>query len=64
MSRGGSLHPRPNGRPTDKSDATDDIPGVGPALTTALVASVADPKTFRSGRDFSAEILIGQIGEK
>jgi transposase len=32
----------------------DDIPGVGPALATALVASVADPKAFRSGRDFSA----------
>jgi transposase len=41
-----------------RSNATsrqlDDIPGVGPALATALVASVADPKTFRSGRDFSA----------
>jgi transposase len=32
------------------------IPGVGPALATALVASVADPKAFRSGRDFSAWI--------
>ena len=31
------------------------IPGVGPMLlATALVASVADPKTFRSGRSFSA----------
>lgn len=30
------------------------IPGVGPALATALVASIADPKAFRSGRDFSA----------
>jgi transposase len=29
------------------------IPGVGPALTTALVASVADPKAFR-WRDFAA----------
>jgi transposase len=29
------------------------IPGVGPLLATALVASVADPKTFRSGRNFS-----------
>jgi transposase len=34
----------------------DVIPGVGPALATALVASVADPKAFRSGRDFSAWI--------
>ena len=32
------------------------IPGVGPALATALVASVADPRAFRSGRDFSAWI--------
>jgi len=32
----------------------DAIPGVGPALATALVASVADPWAFRSGRDFSA----------
>jgi transposase len=30
--------------------------GVGPALATVLVASVADPKAFRSGRDFSAWI--------
>src|SRR5207344_3268566 len=30
------------------------IPGVGPVLATALVASVADPRTFRSGRNFSA----------
>ena len=30
------------------------LPGVGPALATALVASVADPNAFRSGRDFSA----------
>ena len=34
----------------------DAIPGVGPALATALVASVADPKAFRSGRNFSAWI--------
>src|SRR5262249_22351795 len=30
------------------------IPGVGPLLATALVASVADPKSFRSGRNFSS----------
>src|SRR6202451_2242530 len=34
------------------------IPGVGPMLATALVASVADPKTFRSGRNFSAWIRL------
>ncbi len=32
------------------------IPGVGPALATALVASVGDARAFRSGRDFSAWI--------
>jgi len=30
------------------------LPGVGPMLATALVASVGDPKVFRSGRNFSA----------
>jgi hypothetical protein len=34
----------------------DAIPGVGSALATALLASVADPKAFRSGLDFSAWI--------
>jgi transposase len=40
----------------ETSRRLDEIPGVGPALATALVASVADPRTFRSGRDFSAWI--------
>ena len=43
-------------RSSEVSKRLDDIPGVGPALATALVASVADPKAFRSGRDFSAWI--------
>ena len=43
-------------RSSEASRRLDDIPGVGPALATALVASVADPKLFRSGRDFSAWI--------
>jgi transposase len=43
-------------RSNEASKRLDDIPGVGPALATALVASVADPKAFRSGRDFSAWI--------
>jgi transposase len=34
----------------------DAFPGIGPALATALVASVADLKAFRSGRNFSAWI--------
>jgi transposase len=32
------------------------IPGVGPLLATALVASVGDAKAFQSGRNFSAWI--------
>jgi transposase len=43
-------------RSNEASKRLDDIPGVGPALATALVASVADPKAFRSGRDFLAWI--------
>jgi transposase len=38
------------------SKRLDAIPGVGPTLATALVACVADPSAFRSGRDFSAWI--------
>jgi transposase len=41
-------------RSNETSRRLDEIPGVGPALATALVATVADPKAFRSGRDFSA----------
>jgi transposase len=43
-------------RSNEMSRWLDDCPGVGPALATALVASVADPKVFRSGRNFSAWI--------
>ena len=43
-------------RSSEASRRLDDIPGVGPALATALVASIADPRAFRSGRDFSAWI--------
>ena len=43
-------------RAPETSKRLDEIPGVGPALATALVASIADPKAFRSGRDFSAWI--------
>jgi transposase len=41
-------------RSSEASRRLDEIPGVGPVLATALVASVADPNMFRSGRDFSA----------
>jgi transposase len=43
-------------RSNETSKRLDAIPGIGPALATALVASVADPKAFRSGRNFSAWI--------
>ena len=43
-------------RSDETSKRLDEIAGVGPALATALVASVADPKAVRSGRDFSAWI--------
>jgi transposase len=43
-------------RSNETSQRLDELPGVGPALATALVASVADPRSFRSGRDFSAWI--------
>jgi transposase len=41
-----------------RADATArrlmDVPGVGPVTAHALVAAVADPHAFRSGRDFAA----------
>ena len=43
-------------RSNETSRRLDEIPGVGPVLATALVASVADPKAFRSARHFSAWI--------
>ena len=43
-------------RSNEMSRRLDEIPGIGPALATALVASVADAKAFRSGRNFSAWI--------
>jgi Transposase IS116/IS110/IS902 family len=46
-------------RSNEESRRLDDIPGVGPALATGLVASIADPKVFRSGREFSALLFAG-----
>ena len=43
-------------RSSEMSMRLDDCPDVGPALATALVATVADPKAFRSGRNFAAWI--------
>ena len=46
----------PGTDPMRRANGSMRSPGVGPALATALVASVADPKAFRSGRNFSAWI--------
>jgi len=43
-------------RSNEASKRLDAVPGIGPMLATALVAGVADPKAFRSGRNFSAWI--------
>jgi transposase len=43
-------------RSSEMSMRLDEAPGVGPVLATAVVATVADPKVFRSGRNFSAWI--------
>jgi len=43
-------------RSSQISKRLEAIPGVGPLIATALVASVPDPSAFRSGRDLSAWI--------
>ena len=43
-------------RSNEMSMRFDQAPGVGPVLATAVVATVADPKVFRSGRNSSAWI--------
>jgi transposase len=45
-------------RSNEVSMRLDEATGVGPVLATAVVATVADPKSFRSGRNFSAWIGI------
>jgi transposase len=45
-------------RSNEMSLRLEEAPGVGPVLATALVAAVSDPKSFRSGRNFSAWIGI------
>jgi hypothetical protein len=40
-------------RSDEMSMRLNEAPGVGPVLATAVVATVADPKSFRSGRNFS-----------
>ena len=43
-------------RSSKVSRRLEDIPGVGPLIATALVASIPDPHAFRSGRDVAAWI--------
>ena len=43
-------------RTSKTSKRLEAIPGVGPLVATALVASIPDPHVFRSGRDLSAWI--------
>ena len=43
-------------RSSKQSKRLEAIPGVGPLIATALVASIPDPHIFRSGRDMSAWI--------
>lgn len=43
-------------RSSETSKRLEAIPGVGPLIASALVASIPDPAAFRSGRDMSAWI--------
>jgi transposase len=43
-------------RSTEVGKRLMEIPGVGPLLASALVATVADPKAFRSGRNLASWI--------
>lgn len=43
-------------RASEVSRRLDDIPGVGPLIASALVATVPDPHVFKSGRDLAAWI--------
>ena len=43
-----------NARSTDVGRRLMEIPGVGPVLASAVVATVADPAVFKSGRNLAA----------
>jgi len=47
---------RTSARATDMGRRLMEIPGIGPVIASALVATVPDPKAFRSGRNLSAWI--------
>ena len=45
---------RTNARATEVGRRLMEIPGVGPLLASAIVAAVADPKAFKTGRNLAA----------
>ncbi len=47
---------RTSARSTEVGRRLMEIPGVGPLLASALVASIADPKAFKTGRSLAAWI--------
>jgi transposase len=47
---------RESARETELGRRRMEIPGIGPLLASALVASVADPATFKTSRDLAAWI--------
>jgi transposase len=47
---------RANARATETGRRLMDVPGVGPLLASALVATIVRPKAFRSGRNLAAWI--------
>lgn len=49
-------HIRASARDTEVGRRLMEIPGVGPQLASAFVASVADPRLFKTGRDLAAWI--------
>ncbi len=50
-------------RSSELSKRLEAIPGVGPLIATALVASIPDPSVFRSGRDLSGpQVADGNLG--
>jgi transposase len=47
---------RASARSTDTGRRLMEIPGVGPLLASAFVATIADPSAFKTGRDLAAWI--------
>jgi transposase len=47
---------RSSARSTELGCRLMEVPGVGPVLASAIVATVPDPSAFKSGRDLAAWI--------